>query len=364
LKEIVLKTGLIRVSSDDNLENVISYGSRINKKRGYLFVSKVLGKHIPVKPSIMQKIYKQMASLISNLRGKTLFIGFAETATALGYGVFEEAKIKESFYIHTTRYQTSKEMLLQFYEEHCHAPQHILYMPQDTKMRKILKSIKNIVLIDDEVSTGKTTKNFVKELKKSLPWVENYYLLTILNWVKNEEVDYKMLSLYRGNFEFMPKKYDIDNSIVSESVEKIDLDEIIPYNFGRYGIRKLDIDFKKIIKIDRLIGKKVLVLGTAEFMNAPYLIAKYLENSGIDCYFQATTRSPINLDGAIKSKISFKDNYFEYIDNFLYNVIDKEYDKIIICYETTKLPKYFNLKSILEKSFDVEEIFFNEMQNV
>jgi len=87
-------------------------------------------------------------------------------------------------------------------------------------------------------------------------------------------------------------------------------------------------------------------------------LQQFLEDNGIETYFQATTRSPVNVDGAIKSKLQFKDNYFENIDNFLYNVIDKEYDKIFICYETTKLPTNFNLKSQLKK-FNVEELFFN-----
>ncbi len=96
-------------------------------------------------------------------------------------------------------------------------------------------------------------------------------------------------------------------------------------------------------------------------MYPPYLLALYLEENGIDVYNQATTRSPINIDGEIKSKLNFIDNYFENIDNFLYNVIDREYDKIYICYETTQKPKQFKLKEMLEKlNFEVEDIFFRD----
>ncbi len=92
-------------------------------------------------------------------------------------------------------------------------------------------------------------------------------------------------------------------------------------------------------------------------MYPPYLLAKYLEENGIESYFQATTRSPVNIDGAITSKLSFKDNYFEEIDNFLYNVIDREYDKVLICYETIQVPQSCDLKDKLTTFFDVEEIF-------
>ena len=124
-------------------------------------------------------------------------------------------------------------------------------------------------------------------------------------------------------------------------------------------IQKLNLDFSKYVSLELLRDKKVLVLGTAEFMYPPYLLAKYLEENGIESYFQATTRSPVNIDGAISSKLSFKDNYFEEIDNFLYNVTDRVYDKVFLCYETTKLPQSFDLKKQLSNYFDVEELFFD-----
>ncbi|MDQ7085461.1 MAG: TRSP domain-containing protein [Sulfurovum sp.] len=97
-------------------------------------------------------------------------------------------------------------------------------------------------------------------------------------------------------------------------------------------------------------------------MYPPYLLAKYLEENGIESYFQATTRSPVNIDGAISSKLSFKDNYFEEIDNFLYNVVDRDYDKILLCYETTKVPESCNLKEqLLEVFGDVEEVFMGNI---
>lgn len=38
---------------DHGLDNLVALAARQNPKRGFLFVSKVLGRHIPVKPSQM-----------------------------------------------------------------------------------------------------------------------------------------------------------------------------------------------------------------------------------------------------------------------------------------------------------------------
>jgi len=355
--KIELQTGLLEMKYDKKLQDLVDFGSRINKKRGFLFVSKVLGKHLPTKPSLMQKTYKDLASLLPKDDKPTLFIGFAETATALGQGVFEEADLKNSFYIHSTRFQTSQKIFLSFFEEHCHAPSHIFYEPKDKSLLDMLSQIERVVLIDDEVSTGNTANNLVNELKKVIPNATKYYLLTILNWATKEYNNFNYLSLYKGHFSFTQKNIDFKTEIVSQPQQVKNLDEIIPYNFARYGVKKLTLDFTQYIDITKLQNKKVLVLGTAEFMYPPYLLAKYLEENNIETYFQATTRSPVNIDGAISSKIAFKDNYFENIDNFLYNVTDRDYDKIFICYETTSIPQNCDLKEQLSKLFDVEELF-------
>ena len=110
---------------------------RKNKKRAFLFVSKLIGKHIAVNPnipiitsSILAYLYAnaientnyEIEKLIRAIENEenieeamhyiesnktevskpTLFIGFAETATALGFGVFKNFS-GESFYIHSTR---------------------------------------------------------------------------------------------------------------------------------------------------------------------------------------------------------------------------------------------------------------------
>lgn len=70
----------------------------------------------------------------------------------------------------------------------------------------------------------------------------------------------------------------------------------------------------------------------------PFKFAQFLENKFVhkNIFFQSTTRSPVivNENEAIKSSVSFKDNYNDNIDNYVYNLDVNQYDKIFILYET------------------------------
>jgi hypothetical protein len=360
MEKIELRTGTLSLQFSDRLKQLIGFTSRANNKRGFLFVSKVLGKHIPCKPSDMEAIHKQLAALLkAKLNNKpTIVIGFAETATGIGNGLYSQLGMENSFYIHTTRYKLEAPVLLEFQEEHCHAPSHILYDLKDEKLKNIIRDAENIVLVDDEITTGKTLINIVSKLREKFPHIKNYFAAAILNWAAELPDNIEFISLHRGNFTFSGKEFEIETPAISVTENNNNLDEFIPYNFGRFGIKNLQLNFENYINLNDLNGKKVLVLGTGEFMHQSFLLGKYLEENGIDVYVQSTTRSPIIKDGDIHSKLEFKDNYFENIDNFVYNVIDKNYDRVLICYETVSLPENHNLKASLENYFaSVEELF-------
>lgn len=359
MKKIELKTGLLEVSNSVKLNNLIAYGSRINTKRRFFFISKVTGKHLPTKPSDIQKTYCELSKMIPKSNDFTLFIGLAEAATALSQGVFKEYGSKNSFFIHTTRYKTKEKMLFCFQEEHSHAPLHIVYKPKG-KFAQELKKVKRIVFIDDEVTTGKTVDNMIEKMKSLFVNVKKYYLLSIVDWSKKTHKNFTALPLYKSEFRFKSNQSNINNSIKSMPTKPTNLNDIIPYNFGRYGLSNFEYDVSSYVNIADFIDKKVLVLGTSEFTYVPFLLALYLEQNGINALYQSTSRSPLNIDGEISSIIKFKDNYGEEIDNFLYNVENRDYDTVIICYETVLLPKSYNLKEQLEKKFEVREIFFKQ----
>ncbi|WP_020560565.1 phosphoribosyltransferase domain-containing protein [Thiofilum flexile] len=65
--------------------DLFGFAERRNPKRSFLFVSKVLGRHIPVAPSLMRRATDTLAQLIpDDLPTPLLVIGMAETAIALG----------------------------------------------------------------------------------------------------------------------------------------------------------------------------------------------------------------------------------------------------------------------------------------
>ena len=68
MKEIELSRGRLSVHVNQqhthwNLDDLLDFAERINPKRAFLFVSKVLGKHIRVAPSVMKRSYEDLGNL-------------------------------------------------------------------------------------------------------------------------------------------------------------------------------------------------------------------------------------------------------------------------------------------------------------
>src|SRR5512139_3034674 len=93
---IKLDTGNLRLHVEPGhvpLKRLLGFAARISSKRKFLLVSKILGKHYPVSPKMMRWSYRALARgvLKHGIGGGSLWIGMAETATGLGYGVFSAA---------------------------------------------------------------------------------------------------------------------------------------------------------------------------------------------------------------------------------------------------------------------------------
>ena len=203
-------------------ETLFEYATRNNLKRRFLFVSSVLGKHLSVKPknavltgrllSVLHakanclmltdgtQNYQEMlneikSSLLTNqisekamniavdVPEKTSVIAFAETATSLGHLVFDGFDNGYAFY-HTTRERFEYEgNIVSFEEEHSHATSHLVY--ENPVLR--LSDSENIVLVDDEISTGNTILNIIESLKKSYA-VKIFNVLTILDLRNSDSI--------------------------------------------------------------------------------------------------------------------------------------------------------------------------------
>ncbi len=65
-------------------------------------------------------------------------------------------------------------------------------------------------------------------------------------------------------------------------------------------------------------------------------------------WFHSTTRSPLLLSGALTSVTEFQDNYSDGIPNYVYNVTDRSYDRILIVHETTPWPDDCKVDQLLK----------------
>lgn len=302
--------------SDIAPENLFAIAHRQNPNRSFLFVCKPLGRHIPARPREMREMHKILAGKIPVFNDglPVLFVGMAETAIALGVGVFREAGIPGSAFMASTRHEHEGEILSSFREGHCHAPEHLLYRTEN------LPQAAHLVIVDDEMTTGNTANNLVRALEKTGIGLKSVNILVIMNWSGREDVHSILSGAWNfkrtGSGDFFPDGTMARQRGFSSWPSKRGLD-YIPEDWNVQAGR----------------DEKILVLGTGEFAWPPFLLAEKLEKQGADVFFAATTRSPIKKGGAIRSVFVHKDNYNMGINNYLYNFDINEWDRVIICSE-------------------------------
>lgn len=358
VREVKLPTGNLTVTVEDSemtLDELVGFAARMNPRRGFLFVSKVLGKHWPVSPSLMLTVHEMLAGKIpESLPGPIVMIGMAETATCLGQGVFEAFKRRtgreDLVFIHSTRYRVDKPVALRFVEEHSHAVDHTIYLPDSSHAREFFENAVSIVLVDDEASTGQTFVNLARAFKERIPSLSRVLTAMITDWRGPERgaqsaadmpVPSDTIALLYGKYKFRSSEnfagMTIPNVVGNNELK----DHILLRNFGRHGITDY-YEFspevlQKIAKIAVVAvqtDRPVLVLGTGEFAFPPFLLALELEKLGAVVFFQATTRSPLMLGGSIECGMEFLDNYDDCIPNFLYNAKPADYGQVVIVHET------------------------------
>ena len=419
------------------LAKVFLMAGRINKKRAFLFVSKLLGKHLPINPyigiltgAILAERYSYTVnaedlhlkdllteSFLTEGEDQTfspypfiaehhnpVIIGFAETATGLGHAFFE--CFQNADFFHTTREDLGAVTpVITFEEEHSHATSHRCYVDE-----QLLNNQREIILVDDELTTGKTAINIIRSIQAKFPR-KNYTVVSILDWRSTEHQEAFMaievelgitincVSLIQGKMKAIGE-IDFENSPVPEysrnlSQQKITIIplqaqlssefEAIPGNMtsinqlpylhetGRFGIKGIDYhkmnDWLKIIasqlKKSRA-GKKTLCLGTGEFMYLPMKVAS-LMGSGVK--YHSSTRSPIYPNQAedygANWKLEFPNPEDSQIKNFVYNIPPNGYDDIFLMFER-EVPAE-SLKPFLDQLGktginDIKIIFFSSKQ--
>ncbi len=359
---IPLETGVLEIcvhQAWQPLEMLCGFAARDNPRRGFLFVSKVLGKHWPVAPARMLALHHYLAAGLELGPGPWLFVALAETATGLGHGVFdawrETASGAEALFLHSTRYQVAIDRTpgweplpppLQFVEPHCHAPGQLLYEPLDPELRACFRRARELILIDDEISTGTTLCNLVTAYRKRYQQVERVHFVSITDfsplgasgeWSRQLGLPVRVRSALKGAFCFIPdarfQPSPTPPALGDNRLAALHIDR----HSGRFGVdAEAELSHGDIRQLCAGLppGARVLVLGTGEYMHPAFQVGLRLEDNGFDVRVAATSRSPVRVGADIRQRLAFADNYGEGILNYLYNVDPKVFDRVIICHET------------------------------
>ncbi len=254
-----------------------------------------------------------------------LVLGFAETATALGALV---AETLGSAYLHSTRHDPPGSVpAAGFSEEHSHATAHRL-LPADADW---LPRDGTVVLVDDELSTGRTARETIRALHAVAP--QRHWVVASLVDLRSaadtaataalaDELGARVdvVALGRGRVDLPADVLDTAASLVATGASR-------PTDGARTGsgpglpepstvrvaapattvdrhgtpaarVRQPRTDVEGIAAdvLARLdpTARRVLVLGTEEHMHTPLTVADALRRqSGRDVRSSTTTRSPV-----------------------------------------------------------------------
>lgn len=339
-----MTTGSAAVEIFDSVvppEDLFGFAERRNPKRAFLFVSKVLGRYVPVCPQVMRQTYSQLAARMpADLPGPVLVIGMAETAIGMGAGVHDAMTRDDALYLPTTRHPLNDNMFAHFKEEHSHATHQLLHMPDDPVHQDMLMNAQTIIMVDDEASTGKTLLNLAKALYLRGLSPQRIICTFLTDWSDGKaaaavgtvfpDATVTSNALANGRYSWTPSA----NVAVSQLPDDIAAQGIYDLtktpDWGRRGVTRLS----RMLDATATVGQRTLVLGTSEFVWQPFLLAEHLSNAGEHVQFAAVGRSPIFRGLAITDLIRCRDNYGLGVPNYLYNVDPARYDRIILCVET------------------------------
>lgn len=308
-----------------------------NTRRKYLVVNRLQGKHIPVSPKEALQMFRSLAELIKEAypSERLLMVGFAETATAIGAAVAIEC---QAAYMQTTREVIDGVDYLYFSESHSHATEQKLVK---TDLDKIIGKTDRIVFIEDEVTTGNTILNIVRLIQKTYAQPVSFAVASILNGMNEEALEnYKNLKIpvhylvktAHDTYTEIAEQYQADGTChictkpqekeveqqkevqqqiemqqTKEAQQPIEVQEIS----GWINARRLHTadtykqaceqlwqeiqqkyGYTKYTK-ETETGRRILVLGTEEFMYPVLYVGAKLEEAGYTVRMHATTRSPI-----------------------------------------------------------------------
>lgn len=359
-------------------EALFQLAMRQNTNRSFLFVSKVLGKHLPIHPAVLlsagkllalaytggdgwgewaqivnreispdfKKVWERLSASRTRLADgeRTLFLGFAETATGLARAV-ADCFDGEMAYISSTRLELPGDPLT-FDESHSHARTHLLYFrPED---RPFLTGCKRVILVDDELTTGNTALRLIEKLHEAYG-IREFVMMAILDCSDGENraalekrlgIEIKTVSLLQGcvdeakTGEIPPLDLEDFRGLECGRCQKLDFVGLTPSMPRKLTDRKeLDRQAEWCRKAAKTLpgGTETLYLGTGEFIFVPNLLGGF---AGVS-HFHSTTQSPVYPvpGSAVQNGVRFDPPDCYSPIGFLYNVPEGVYRNAVIVAE-------------------------------
>ncbi|MBE5871694.1 MAG: hypothetical protein E7294_10600 [Lachnospiraceae bacterium] len=341
-----------------------------NKKRNYLVVDPLQGKHVPVSPTKALGLFDALAEKVKTAypEERLLVIGFAETATAIGA---EVAVYLGADYIQTTREQIAGVHYLFFSEEHSHATEQKLIRED---MDEALEKTERIVFVEDEVTTGKTILNIINILEKQYPGKCVFSVASLLNGMTKEHLEeyqnrninlHWLVKTDHSQFAKIADTYQGKGVYHSCDLRETELPEEIQIK-GLMNTRRLcnAIAYKKACeelwknisaRIKTEDQKHILVIGTEECMYPALFVGRKLEEEGCLVKSHSTTRSPICVgneeDYPLQERFELRSIYDGNRVTYLYDI--QAYNMVLIvtdaeCEKEEKRPGMTSLVNALK----------------
>ncbi|WP_108482241.1 phosphoribosyltransferase domain-containing protein [Oceaniglobus ichthyenteri] len=357
-----LEAGTLTLTTFDGPELALfRIAERINPKRAFLFVSTVLGRHIPVDPVRHRAALATLADGVSAhlLAGPVFVMGFAETAVGIGAGVFDCLRNtvgdRDIGYLTTTRFSPALTRdWFTITESHSHAVDHFILAPDPGVLHYGPDA--TLVLVDDETTTGRTFAQLVAGLQAQGVEFGRVILVTLTDWSDGqaaaavegifEQADVRSVSLQCGTWVWTSEPGATlpglpggcaaccapwqPKSEQAFAAPRTGLAGVDPRQSGKDILTDMTRSgFEAPEKADR-----ILVVGAGEHVWQPMLVAEEFCARGHYTRFITTTRSPILTGETIRHKVTFPDHYGQGFKMYMHNVVPSDWDRIVLFTET------------------------------
>lgn len=340
---VELSTGTLTVemqSVDPAMRDTLRFAARENPRRGFLFVSTVIGRYMPAQPERLHQACTLLAEhLPVDLPGPVLCLGVAEAGVALALGVHRTYRARrglDDVYVwHSSRLRLPIEPVARFVEAHSHAPAHALYTTTESPLWSALPEIKSVVIIDDEVTTGDTLMGVWRALAPLLPKCSTVKALALSDWSRQRDGGVQVSTLAQGRFDFEPRRLAPEPQMPDVVGGRREVRCAMARHGGRLGMQHVaaPIDLEALGLRVRS-GERVLVVGAGEHQGRAIRLAEAVDTAGGTGWFQFTTRAPVRLEGPIRSVFTTTDAYGEGIRDHLYNFEADRWDAVWVCHES------------------------------